>query len=273
MKTAATKKKVPHRKKVAARSTAHHAPHVQSKPTKSTLATAGQLTAGLCLAAAAAMTGVFVSLNTAMQPELEMATQGTPFISQPYDPRRLVGINAYDPKQSELTTIMQRALHNHNLTNAKVTVAAWEPRILIVDDFLSSDETDHMVKVQGRRFGSTAVVTTDGGAEVLPNTVTSKIGYYPEGDQIVKRVNKRISDLSFIPIPWGEPLHAIHYDPGQYFRGHLDVHAAPGRPTSSRVATCFIYMSDVESGGETYFPMAKKADGGWGAHSFIFNSV
>ena len=88
------------------------------------------------------------------------------------------------------------------------------------------------------------------------------------GDQIVKRVYTRISDLSFIPIPWGEPLHAIHYDPGQYFRGHLDVHAAPGRPTSSRVATCFIYMSDVESGGETYFPMAKKADGGWGAHSW-----
>jgi hypothetical protein len=40
MKTAPTKKKVPHRKKVAARSTAHHVPHVQSKSTKSTLSTA-----------------------------------------------------------------------------------------------------------------------------------------------------------------------------------------------------------------------------------------
>ena len=36
----------------------------------------------------------------------------------------------------------------------------------------------------------------------------------------------------------------IHYDPGQYFRGHMDVHAKPGRKTSSRVATAFMYLSD-----------------------------
>ena len=78
----------------------------------------------------------------------------------------------------------------------------------------------------------------------------------------IDRINDRISQLSFTPKDWGEPLHVLHYDPGQYFRGHLDVHAKAGRRTSSRVATCFLYLSDVEAGGETHFPLARKAGGG-----------
>jgi hypothetical protein len=108
----------------------------------------------------------------------------------------------------------------------------------------------------------TAVVTTTGDAAVLPNTVTSSIATFERGLPAVQRTLKRISELSFTPVAWGEPLHVLHYDPGQFFRGHLDVHAKPGRHTSSRIATCFMYLSDVEQGGETYFPHAKRADGG-----------
>ena len=72
----------------------------------------------------------------------------------------------------------------------------------------------------------------------------------------------RIAQMSFIPTDWSEPLHVLHYSPGEYFRAHLDVHAKHGRHTSSRIATAFLYLSDVEAGGETYFPVAKRADGG-----------
>ena len=85
--------------------------------------------------------------------------------------------------------------------------------------------------------------------------------YLHRSDEIVKRVNRRISEASFIPEDLGEPLRVIHYDHGQYFRGHLDVHDTPGRAKSSRIATCYIYLSDVSAGGETYFPLAKKSYG------------
>jgi hypothetical protein len=79
----------------------------------------------------------------------DVATQGVPFVSQPYDPAQLAGINSYAPKQADLARVMQEALNSHDLKNAKVTVASWEPRILVVDDFMTAGEADHMVSVIG----------------------------------------------------------------------------------------------------------------------------
>ena len=192
------------------------------------------------------------------------AEDGVPFVAQPFDPDRLATLNTFDETQADFDAIRELDKISNALGNAKITIASWEPRILVVDDFMTAEEADHMVSTigSGKRLGSTAVVTTSGGAAVLANTVTSKIGTFPGNDPVVDRINDRISQLSFIPKDWGEPLHVLHYDPGQYFRGHMDVHAKPGRRTSTRVATCFLYLSDVEEGGETHFPLAKKAGGG-----------
>ena len=92
--------------------------------------------------------------------------------------------------------------------------------------------------VGANRLGSTAVVTTSGGAAVLPNTVTSKIGSFPGNDPIVKRVNKRIAHLSFLPVEWGESLHVLHYDPGQYFRGARPTAPINGPATAQQPQTC-----------------------------------
>ena len=81
-------------------------------------------------------------------------------------------------------------------------------------------------------------------------------------DEVVNRVNDRISELSFIPKHYGEPLHVMYYERGQYFKGHLDSGDQPRRARNSRIATCYIYLSDAAVGGETYFPLAKKASGG-----------
>ena len=53
----------------------------------------------------------------------------------------------------------------------------------------------------------------------------------------------------------------LHYDPGQYSRGHIDAHVKPGRRTSSRVATPFLYLSDNYTGGHAWFPLAKPIAG------------
>ena len=52
-------------------------------------------------------------------------------------------------------------------------------------------------------------------------------------------------------------LHATHYVQGEGFAPHYDVPggawASEGFEDSSRLATVFVYLNDVERGGETHF--------------------
>ncbi len=40
----------------------------------------------------------------------------------------------------------------------------------------------------------------------------------------------------------------------------IDAHLRLGRPTSTRVATMFLYLNDDFEGGETFFPLARRAN-------------
>ncbi len=113
-----------------------------------------------------------------------------------------------------------------------------QPVLILFNNFLSETEMDHLkdiYKSERKHFeGRTAVVTTDGYGEVLPNTVTSTImrtdikrysQVFPdEYVEVVKRVNQRIADATGIPVNNAEPLTYIHYYPNQYFTAHLGKH-------------------------------------------------
>ena len=163
---------------------------------------------GMGAAVAAVVVALAVGFSGRSKPAQlgDPATPGVPFISQPFVAERLAIINAFEPKQRDIDKMLAEVRKTHDLENAKITVASWEPRILVVDDFLSGEEADHMIASIGdaNRLGGTAVVTKDGGAAVLPNTVTSKIGTFPAADPVIRTVNERITQLSFLPYSWGE---------------------------------------------------------------------
>jgi len=143
-----------------------------------------------------------------------------------------------------------------------ITVVSERPRIVVVDGFLEYAEAARLVAAgwagQGGG-GQTGVVTAAGDIRTLRGTATSQISRPPAAEPAIADLAARIRTLLPIPERRCEPFHMLRYGPGDFFRAHLDAHALRGRPTSSRVATCLVYLSDVVAGGETWFPAAVPA--------------
>jgi len=73
-------------------------------------------------------------------------------------------------------------------------------------------------------------------------------------DPIVQGLTKRISDLTRVPVKNFESFQVLQYKEGQKYNVHHDSSDEDRNNLSGpRILTFFIYLSDVEEGGETFF--------------------
>ncbi|MCO5579577.1 hypothetical protein L7F22_033434 [Adiantum nelumboides] len=79
-------------------------------------------------------------------------------------------------------------------------------------------------------------------------------------DRIIRAIEKKIADFTFIPEEHGEGLQILHYEVGQKYEAHYDyfLDQFNSRNGGQRLATVLMYLSDVEAGGETVFPAASR---------------
>ena len=76
---------------------------------------------------------------------------------------------------------------------------------------------------------------------------------YCEGDATVQRIKQRVSNVTGVPIANSEHIQVLRYEAGQFYKAHHDQNAHPRSPWGPRVFTFFMYLSDVDEGGETTF--------------------
>ncbi|XP_018678447.1 probable prolyl 4-hydroxylase 3 isoform X2 [Musa acuminata AAA Group] len=122
-------------------------------------------------------------------------------------------------------------------------VISWEPRAFVYHNFLKS-----------------SVVDSTTGKSKDSRVRTSTGMFLPRGqDKIIRVIEKRISDYTFIPVENGEGLQVLHYEVGQKYEPHFDYFLDEFNTMNGgqRMATLLMYLSDVEEGGETIFPNAK----------------
>jgi len=153
--------------------------------------------------------------------------------------------------------------HFHNGFAIMETLSL-QPRLFLVENFLSHDETDYMVNTSLPKMQKSRVVENDGNKFHQGRTSSSTWLWKNEGQQIIN-IDRRCGILAGGIHPLQrqeEAIQVVHYLPGQYYHSHYDffdpqIHKNPYTQSGiNRLLTIFFYLNDVEEGGATVFPFA-----------------
>ncbi|XP_020232882.1 probable prolyl 4-hydroxylase 10 [Cajanus cajan] len=141
-----------------------------------------------------------------------------------------------------------------------VEIVSWEPRAFLYHHFLTKEECEYLINTAKPNMHKSTVVDSETGKSKDSRVRTSSGTFLARGrDQVVRNIEKRIADFTFIPVENGEGLQVLHYEVGQKYEPHFDyfMDAFNTKNGGQRIATMLMYLSDVEEGGETVFPDAK----------------
>ncbi|KAJ0236611.1 prolyl 4-hydroxylase 10 [Hirschfeldia incana] len=173
--------------------------------------------------------------------------------------------NGGSSKANDLTSIVRKNLQRSDKDVSEenerwVEIISWEPRASIYHNFLTKEECKYLIELAKPHMEKSTVVDQKTGKSTDSRVRTSSGTFLPRGrDKIIRQIEKRISDFTFIPVEHGEGLQVLHYEIGQKYEPHYDyfMDEYNTRNGGQRIATVLMYLSDVEEGGETVFPSAK----------------
>lgn len=157
---------------------------------------------------------------------------------------------------SMFNSIVERFQDRYN-----ITVISTSPWVVTFDGFVSEKEAASILSSVSKFERSTDTGSMNEFGEsgrILSQSRTSTNAWCQrecEENEDVKAVMAKIEEVTYVPRENYESFQVLSYEKGQYYRthhdyGHEDVKLACG----PRILTFFLYLSDVEEGGETNFP-------------------
>lgn len=145
--------------------------------------------------------------------------------------------------------------------------ASWDkaedgaPWVVVFDNFLTDAEVADLIR-GGEMEGFER--STDQGAvnelgemeKVVSKTRTSANAWCMHKCERlagVKSATKKIEHVTGIPKVNYESFQLLKYGKNQFYRSHHDSSVTDDTPAGHRILTFFLYLTDVEEGGETHF--------------------
>jgi prolyl 4-hydroxylase len=165
------------------------------------------------------------------------------------------------PSSSEILAASPNSIDTSD-RSVRILFALNAPRVVLFGGLLSAQECDEMVRLARPKVTRSTVVNAATGAYDVHEARTSRGTYFERGEnELVRRIEARIAELTSLPVEHGEPIQILHYLPGAEYKPHYDyfdpkqsgnekVLAMGGQ----RIATLVMYLNDVEAGGSTVFP-------------------
>lgn len=137
------------------------------------------------------------------------------------------------------------------------------PQIALLGNVLSDEECDGLVAYAEQRFMPSTVVDNETGRSVASLERSSQGVMFRRGEtELISRIDNRLAELTHWPVEHAEGLQLQRYEVGGEYRPHYDWFNPKAAGTSKhlvgagqRLATMILYLTDVEVGGGTVFPM------------------
>jgi prolyl 4-hydroxylase len=198
---------------------------------------------------------------------------------------RFCGISEYgnnkelfEPEKESFSSndsLVSQSLHFdrvNNVDNFKIEKLYDEPQILLIDNFLTSEECDYIIKIGDPIVKQSEVCGKNGSRPDDSRTSwTAHIGKKFIGkdkkDPILMNVLEKAARFGKREIKHVEPIQLVRYKPGQYFKSHYDyldtripMYKRNVDKNGQREITFFVYLNDVpdDVGGATQFTKLKK---------------
>jgi len=136
------------------------------------------------------------------------------------------------------------------------------PRLVVYHDVISDREIETVKQLaQPRLKRATVQNSVTGELEPANYRISKSAWLKSEEDKHIDTVVKRIGVITGLDMNTAEDLQVVNYGIGGHYDPHFDyarkeeVNAFASLGTGNRIATWLFYMSDVEAGGATVFPV------------------
>ena len=140
-------------------------------------------------------------------------------------------------------------------------VLSWEPHAVLYRNFASLEECAHVKDLAEKRLAPSGLALRKGEDKEGTKDIRTSSGTFlsrkQDPDGVVEKIERRIADATHVHSTHGEPFNVLRYQLGQKYDSHYDTFdpESYGPQQSQRIASFLLYLTDVDEGGETHFPL------------------
>jgi prolyl 4-hydroxylase len=161
----------------------------------------------------------------------------------------------------------KQKVHGLDTGTGVLETLAMEPLVFGVDNFLTVEECDHIIEAAEPSMHNSGVshMDKDKGRAATDWRTSTQTWLSSSSSGLIRNVDHRVANLTKVPLLHQESVQVLRYRLTEHYDAHHDCFDPAMYASSAdqyhyghrnRLATVFWYMSDVEEGGETVFPMA-----------------